>query len=76
LAAKGVSCRVGIQPLHQEPYYRDRCAAVDLPVTEDAARTTLFLPIYPGMTEAQQDYVVASLKAVLAAMRSASFIAR
>jgi dTDP-4-amino-4,6-dideoxygalactose transaminase len=66
MAACGISCRIGIQPLHHEPFYRDEYVNVShLKETEVAARETMFLPIYPGMTPAQQKYIVAELKKVL-----------
>ena len=66
MAARGVSCRVGIQPLHHEPFFRRTMGELHLPVTEQAARDTMFLPIYPGLTEPQQAQVVAALKDTLA----------
>lgn len=65
MAERGVSCRSGIQPLHWEPYFKERMATFVLPETEAASRETLFLPIYPGLTEDEQQYVAASLKASL-----------
>lgn len=62
MAEQGISCRVGIQPLHREPCYRAQHGAKSLPHSDDAARRTLFLPIYPGLTPAQQDRVVEALK--------------
>jgi len=62
MAKKSISCRVGIQPLHWEPFYRDRCPDLHLPVTEEVAVNTMFLPIFPGMTEAQQQTVIRTLK--------------
>ncbi len=66
MAARGVSCRTGIQPLHQEPFYESRYQGVRFPASEEAARTTLFLPIFPGLGEADQARVVRELKSVLA----------
>ncbi len=65
MAERGVSCRVGIQPLHHEPFYADRHGSLRMPATEDTALHTMFLPIYPGMSEQQQRYVVEALKASL-----------
>jgi len=65
MAKRGVSCRSGIQPLHWEPFFKERMATLVLPETEAASRETLFLPIFPGLTEEEQQYVVASLKASL-----------
>jgi perosamine synthetase len=66
MSAMNVSVRYGIQPLHQEPYfehmnYRDE----DYPVSCAIAEQTFFIPIYPGMTEEQQLYVVNCLKKIL-----------
>lgn len=62
MAEHGVSCRHGIQPLHTEPYFRETMAGLELPATEAAARETLFLPIFPGLTEGQQLAVVDALR--------------
>jgi dTDP-4-amino-4,6-dideoxygalactose transaminase len=66
MAARGISCRVGIQPLHLEPYYRGRYGQGHLPITEAAGRTTMFLPIFPGLRQEDQNQVVAALKEILA----------
>jgi dTDP-4-amino-4,6-dideoxygalactose transaminase len=62
MAERGISCRHGIQPLHLEPYFRETMAGLHLPASEAAARETLFLPIFPGLTETQQSTVVRALK--------------
>jgi perosamine synthetase len=65
MAARGVSCRHGIQPLHLEPCFRETMAGVSLPESEAAARDTLFLPIFPGLTEDDQAHIIMALKASL-----------
>jgi perosamine synthetase len=65
MAERNVSCRHGIQPLHLEPYFRDKMPGLSLPETEAAAHDTLFLPIFPGLTEQDQQQVVAALRACL-----------
>lgn len=46
-------------PLHLQPCFRDFAyRAGTLPVAEAACSDVLALPIYPGLTEAQQAYVV------------------
>lgn len=65
MAERGISCRTGIQPLHWEPYYQKDWANVSFPITEALAKTTMFLPIFPGMTQAEQDRVIESLVASL-----------
>jgi len=54
----GISCRRGIPPIHLEPLYRDRYGVTSLPVTEEIASRSLFLPMYSSLTEADQDRVV------------------
>ena len=64
MADRNVSCRRGIQPLHFEPYFAkdDAMRGLSLPETESAAKETLFLPIFPGLTQDEQRTVVAALK--------------
>jgi dTDP-4-amino-4,6-dideoxygalactose transaminase len=62
MAERNVSCRRGIQPLHVEPYFAEYMKGLTLPETEAAARSTLFLPIFPGLTEKEQHTVVAALE--------------
>ena len=46
------------EPVHLSPAYRDLgFAAGDFPVAEALAREALSLPLYPGITEAQLEYV-------------------
>ncbi len=66
MADLGVSCRRGIQPLHHEPVFASTMQDLALPHTEHAARSTFFLPIFPGLTQAQQDFVVENLERCLA----------
>lgn len=60
MAARGISCRIGIQPLHKEPFYA-RSRQQTLPHTEDAAENTMFLPIFPGLSDEEQDRVICTL---------------
>jgi dTDP-4-amino-4,6-dideoxygalactose transaminase len=55
-------------PLHLQPAYAELgYRAGDLPVTEAVAATCLSLPLYPELTDAQQDHVVAAIQEWLAA---------
>ena len=65
MAERNVSCRRGIAPLHREPYFRERMGELSLPETEAAARETLFLPIFPGLTEREQEVVCNALRQCL-----------
>jgi perosamine synthetase len=60
-----VAARRGLMAVHLEGAYRERPPRVALPHTEAAAATTLVLPIFPGLGEADQDYVVAELRAAV-----------
>jgi perosamine synthetase len=66
MAARGISCRHGIAPMHWEPYYRQLYPGLRLPITEKVSRTTMFLPIYPSMTETELHYIMDTLKELLA----------
>jgi perosamine synthetase len=65
LAAQGIATRRGVMAIHLEPYYRARFPDVSLPVTELATAETLLLPLFAGMTDAEQDCVVAALRRAL-----------
>jgi dTDP-4-amino-4,6-dideoxygalactose transaminase len=63
LAARGIAARRGVMAIHLEPYYRRLGATRPLPVTEACAAETMLLPLFPGLTEGEQDFVVESLLA-------------
>ena len=53
-------------PLHLQPAYRElgyRCG--DLPVTEKLVDEILSLPMYPELTDGQQEEIVAGIRAFL-----------
>jgi dTDP-4-amino-4,6-dideoxygalactose transaminase len=54
-------------PLHLQPAYRDLGYGVgDFPMAERVARECLSLPLYPEMSETQQDAVIAAVQDALA----------
>ena len=60
----GVSCGIYYPiPCHKAPYVLEPGIEADLPVTDAAAATSMSLPMYPGLTEAEQDQVIAALRA-------------
>ncbi len=62
----GVATRRGVMAIHEEPLYKSkRGYQVSLPVTEQATRQTLLLPMFTTLTNTEQDYVVEILRAVL-----------
>lgn len=69
LAAAGVRTDVHYPtPVHLQPAYA--CygnGAGSLPVSEHLAATALTLPLFPGLTEAEQEQVATALRAALAA---------
>ncbi len=68
LFAAGVGCSVHYIPLHLQPYWRDRYGlqAAAFPHSQAAYDRMLSLPIYPSMTDAQVDRVVAAVREALA----------
>jgi|GEM_PF-4352372 len=61
----GIPTRRGVMTIHEEPAYAD--ANVSLPHSEAAARDVIILPLFPDMTEQQQDYVLDRLTSHLVA---------
>ncbi len=62
----GIATRRGVMAIHEEASYADpseigRRAALEH--TEAAAREALMLPLFPDLTEEQQDYVIERLAA-------------
>ena len=52
-------------PVHRQSYIMERGLHADLPVTDGAADRTLALPIFPALTEAEQDQVIGAVKAAV-----------
>lgn len=61
LLDRGISSRRGIMTIHREPAYAKMYRDVELPETERASDETLLLPLYPQMTENEQDAVIRAL---------------
>jgi perosamine synthetase len=62
LASAGVAARRGIMAAHAEPAYAGQDHA-RLPVTERLSSSSVILPLFHEMTEAEQDHVVAVIDA-------------
>jgi dTDP-4-amino-4,6-dideoxygalactose transaminase len=63
LAAAGVGAGIYYPiPVHRQPYVLERGIHADLPITDRAAVRTLSLPMYPGLTEAEQGEVIAAVR--------------
>lgn len=65
LAERGVQTSVHYPPVHRFSIYDHTTR--DLPVTEDYASRTVTLPMFPHMTESQQEVVVDAVSAALPA---------
>jgi perosamine synthetase len=59
LLADGVATRRGVMAIHEERAYED--VEAHLPNTVSASHDTLMLPLFPGLSEEQQDYVIERL---------------
>jgi perosamine synthetase len=62
----GIATRRGVTAIHEEPAYAG--SGEELPNTEAAARESLMLPLFPGMSDEQQSYVIERLGVHLGAL--------
>lgn len=66
LRAGGIGVNVHYIPVHLQPYYRDLgFAEGNFPRAEAYYGEAISLPLYPGLTDAEQDQVVAQLRGLL-----------
>lgn len=65
LLDRGIASRRGVMTAHRERPYRLTHGNLSLPVTEAASDHSLLLPLYPQMTEAEQDQVIQALHDIL-----------
>ncbi len=63
LKARGVSASVHFIPLHRQPFYAQKYGykPEDLPVANAEYQKYFSLPIYPGLTSEEIDYVIESV---------------
>ncbi len=63
MAREGINCSVHYRPLHMMSYYRSRYTLHEGDFPRAAARFlgTVSLPLFPGLTEAEQNRVVTTL---------------
>jgi dTDP-4-amino-4,6-dideoxygalactose transaminase len=69
LADAGVSARRGIMAAHLEPAYAGRARRAELPVTEQMSATSLILPLFHELTDAEQDQVIGVIASASASRR-------
>lgn len=66
LRHQGIGVQIHYIPVHLQPYYQDRgFTAGNFPEAEAYYQEALSLPIYPALTDEQQDKVVAVLSELL-----------
>jgi len=67
LKLRGIQASFHFVPLHLSPYARRFLGTEDLylPVTEEAAVSLIRLPLYPGLTETEQEFVMDSLTSIV-----------
>ncbi|HUU28409.1 MAG TPA: DegT/DnrJ/EryC1/StrS family aminotransferase [archaeon] len=61
LLDRGISTRRGVMCAHLEPCYAEIGRKTNLRHSEAAAEQTVALPLYPGMTEGEQNTVISSV---------------
>lgn len=62
LREKNISSGVHFMPIHLQPYYRRLYPDVVLPVIEEEWKKFLTLPLYPDLTNEQQDFIISSIQ--------------
>lgn len=62
LAARGIRTQVHYIPVHRHPHYRRVCGEISLPGADTWYGGCLSLPLFPKMTEADQQRVVEELR--------------
>ncbi|MEQ9638116.1 MAG: UDP-4-amino-4,6-dideoxy-N-acetyl-beta-L-altrosamine transaminase [Devosia marina] len=67
LREAGIGVNVHYIPIHTQPYYRSLgFKQGDFPAAEAYYANAISLPLFPALTEEQQDYVASTLRAALA----------
>lgn len=65
LLERGIRTVRGVMCAHREPSYQDLPLRFPLPVSERLQDRSIILPLYPGMTAAEQDRVISALAEIL-----------
>jgi perosamine synthetase len=73
LHASGIGAEIYYPlPVHRQNYIQQRGIRAELPVTDAAAATTLALPMFPSLTQAEQDEVIGAVRTAVASHNSPS----
>jgi len=67
LAGHGIQTSIFYPAVHEFTAYRERFPGVSLPRTEWASRAEVTIPLYPHMTEEDQDRVCSAVEGELGA---------
>jgi len=62
LLRRGIATRRGVMASHLEKTYTSRQGNVSLPITEEATRTTMLIPLFATMSDEEQSWVIESLR--------------
>src|SRR5713226_6036196 len=62
LLRRGIATRRGVMASHLEKTYTSRYGTVSLPVTEEATRSTMLIPLFATLTDEEQSWVIKSLR--------------
>jgi dTDP-4-amino-4,6-dideoxygalactose transaminase len=66
LRARGIGVNVHYIPVHLQPYYRAMgFSGGDFPEAERYYSEAISLPLYPGLSDGDQDYVIRCLSEAL-----------
>jgi len=63
LEKNGITAKIYFDPVHLSAFYRRKFAFQKgaLPITEKIAQEALSLPLYPGLTQKEMDYIANNL---------------
>jgi len=67
MADNGIQCSDYFQPIHLQPYYKERFGFKqgDFPVCEQVSQRVIALPFYNSLQEEQIDFIVKTLRQIL-----------
>jgi len=62
LSSKGISSKIYFDPVHLSNFYTEKLKYdCKLPVTEELAKKTITLPMFPSITTEEIDYIASSI---------------
>ena len=66
LRDKGIGVNLHYMPVHLQPYYRKfGFQEGDFPEAEKYSQEAISLPLYPSLTDSEQDHVIATLRSLI-----------